>query len=294
MVPSLKAVRALDAVARLGSVRGAAEELKLTRSAVSHQLRFLETALGFSLTEREGRGVRLTLRGERYAREVRGALRILSQAQARSGEERLSGRLTVSCTPGFATYWLCPRIAAFADEYPDVELNLVLPRRLDEVTAPDVDLFIAYGQGDWSSLWTELLSELEFTPVCSPALINSCGGLREPRDLADCKLLHLAGQNDWARWLAATRVLDIDAERGITFSDVHLLLSAALAGQGVAMGDSLTCSRSLKAGSLVRPFAVSIKAPAAYYFVAHPGAMESGIARTFVDWVREQLGSSIA
>ena len=117
----------------------------------------------------------------------------------------------MSCTPGFATYWLCPRVAAFAADYPEVELKLVLPRRLDDVGAAEVDLFIAYGQGDWSGMWTELLSELEFAPVCSPALINSRGGLRQPRDVGELMLLHLADQNDWPRWLAAAGVLDVEA-----------------------------------------------------------------------------------
>lgn len=109
-LPSIKALRALEAVGRLGSVRRAAEELHLTRSAVSHQLRFLEAELGFPLTEREGRGVLLTPRGERYAREVRAALRALARAGEQTAEADLAGKLTVSCTPGFATYWLCPNV----------------------------------------------------------------------------------------------------------------------------------------------------------------------------------------
>jgi LysR family glycine cleavage system transcriptional activator len=288
-LPSMKALRALEAVGRLGSVRQAAEELSLTRSAVSHQLRFLEEDLGFALTERVGRGIVLTLRGERYAREVRGALRALARAQAHTAETELVGRLTISCTPGFATYWLCPNVARFVGDLPNIDLSIVSPRRLDDVTAPGVDIFIAYGQGDWPDMWVEPMAELEFSPVCSPTLLQQ--GLREPRDLVRFRLLHLSDQSDWVRWLAAVRVAEVDARRGIAFSDMNLALSAAMAGQGVAMGDSLIFSNALASGTLVQPFSETIPAPAAYYIVADPAAVENPLVQAFLGWLRGQLSA---
>lgn len=289
-LPSMKALRALEAVGRLGSVREAADELNLTRSAVSHQLRFLEEDLGFALTERDGRGIVLTVRGERYAREVRGALRTLALAHAHTAETELAGRLTISCTPGFATYWLCPNIGRFNGDHPNINLSIVSPQRLDDVTAPGVDIFIAYGQGDWRDMWVEPLTQLQFSPVCSPTLLQQ--GLREPRDLVRFPLLHLKDESDWVRWLAATHVAGVDPRRGIAFSDMNLTLSAAIAGQGVAMGDTIISGSALAAGMLVQPFSQTIPAPAAYYIVADPTLVEGPLAKAFLTWLRSQLAAS--
>lgn len=289
-LPSMKALRALEAVGRLGSVRQAAEELNLTRSAVSHQLRFLEQDLGFALTERDGRGIVLTVRGERYAREVRSALRSLALAHVHTAEAELIGRLTVSCTPGFATYWLCPNIGRFIGDHPNINLNIISPERLDDVTNSEVDVFIAYGQGDWPDMWVEPLAQLQFSPVCSPTLLQQ--GLREPLDLARFTLLHLKDENDWARWLAATGVTGVDPRRGVAFSDMNLTLSAAVAGQGVAMGDTIISGSAVASGLLVQPFARTIPAPAAYYIAADPTLVEGPLAQAFLAWLRRQLVAS--
>lgn len=285
-LPSIKALRALEAVGRLGSVRRAAEELNLTRSAVSHQLRFLEAELGFPLTGREGRGVLLTARGERYAREVRAALRALARAGEETAGPELAGKLTVSCTPGFATYWLCPNVGRFLGDHPNVDLTIVSPRRLDDVTASEVDVFIAYGQGGWPGMWTELLAEARFAPICSPRLLQQ--GLREPADLARFRLLHLGDRTDWLRWLAAARLGHMDGD-GIVFSDMNLVLSAAIAGQGVAMGDTMTSTNALASGALVQPFPLTIPASGAYHLVADPAAVGAPLVRAFLAWLRGEL-----
>lgn len=286
-LPSIKALRALEAVGRLGSVRRAAEELHLTRSAVSHQLRFLEAELGFPLTGREGRGVLLTPRGERYAREVRAALRALARAGEDTAGPELAGKLTVSCTPGFATYWLCPNIGRFLADHPNVDLGVVSPRRLDDVTAAEVDVFIAYGQGGWPGMWTELLAEARFAPICSPRLLQQ--GLREPADLERFRLLHLGDRTDWLRWLSAAGLGWPEGRDGIVFSDMNLVLSAALAAQGVAMGDTMTSTNALASGALVQPFALTVPASGAYHLVADPAAVGAPLARAFLSWLRGEL-----
>lgn len=286
-LPSMKALRALEAVARLGSIKLAADELFLTRSAVSHQLRFLEEEVGFALTERKGRGTVLSSRGARYAKEIRAAFRLLARARENGTAPALSGRLTVSCTPGFATYWLCPNIASFVEAHPQVELTVVSPRSLDDISGTGVDIFIAYGQGDWPDMRVESVAELEFYPVCSPTLLQK--GLREPRDLARFPLLHLTGQNDWPRWLAATKTVGVDPRSGIFFSDINLAITAAMAGQGVSMGDSLTSSVGLAQGTLVQPFATSIAATSGYYLVTDHYFESNPVVVAFLEWLRTGL-----
>ena len=293
-VPSTQALKALDAFARLGSVWQAADELRVTRSAVSHQLRQLESELGFDLLRRVGRGVALTPRGRRYAADVRRALTAIGDAALRQDDRGVSGPLVVSCTSGFASLWLCPLIGEFQRRYPGIALRVVTPRQLGEVTNPEADVFIAFGDGNWPGRRVELLSEVRFTPLCSPMLLNQAGGFNEPGDLLRVGLLHLVDVEDWTRWFTLAGVEQPDPEAGIIFSDLNLVLAAMTAGQGVAMGDELTCGRALAAGQIVRPFEISIKSTRAYYLVMEPQKTGHPAAGAFCDWLRGHLAEAEA
>lgn len=289
-IPSTQALRALDSFARHGSVWRAADELHLTRSAVSHQLRLLERDLGFELLERMGRHVALTPRGRHYASDVRKALALLGDATARHAGKGVGGTFTVSSAPGFASLWLCSHIGDFQQTYPEVALRIVTPRRLDEVSNPEVDLFIAYGDGNWPNRAVEPLCEVEFTPMCSPALVNRMGGLSRPPDLLRATLLHLGDAADWSRWLAMSKVENPDPAAGIVFSDMNLVMSAAIAGQGIAMGDGLTGRKALTEGRLVRPFERAIKSPYAYFLVHEHGRADHPVLGAFAAWIADRLG----
>ena len=291
-MPSTQALRSLDAFARHGSVWKAAEELRLTRSAVSHQLRLLEDALGFTLFDRIGKGLGLTPRGRRYATDIHKALALIGEAAQQHDDRGIGGACVVSCTPGFASLWLCTHIGEFVERYPDVALKIRTPRRLDEATSPEVDLFIAFGDGNWPNRSVELLSEVEFTPLCSPALLNKAGGFAEPRDLLKVPILHLTDTEDWTRWFTLAGVEVADPEMGIVFSDMNLLLAATTAGQGVAMGDHLTCGPAMAAGSLIRPFERVVKSLRAYYLVMEPQKTGNPTVRAFTDWLRRRLAET--
>jgi len=288
-IPSTQALRALDSFARHGSVWRAADELNLTRSAVSHQLRLLERDLGFELLERVGKGVALTPRGRHYANDVRSALTVLRDATERHASKGVAGTFTVSCTPGFASLWLCTHISAFHRQYPNVSLRIVTPRRLDEVSNPEVDLFVAFGDGTWSNRAVELLCELHYTPLCSPAFLNRLGGMSRPGDVLRATLLHIGDTEDWSRWLALTKVENADPNAGIIFSDMNLVMSAAIAGQGIALGDELTGRQALIEGRLVRPFERTIKAPRSYFLVHEHAKVDHPVVLAFSEWIRSQL-----
>lgn len=288
-IPSTQALRALDSFARHGSVWRAADELHLTRSAVSHQLRLLERDLGFDLIERVGKGVALTPRGRHYANDVRKALTVLGDATGRHAGKGVGGVFTLSCTPGFASMWLCTHIASFQQQHPDVALRIVTPRRLDDVSNPEVDLFIAFGDGNWPNRAVELLCEVEFTPMCSPVLVNRIGGLSKPQDLFRTILLHLVDTEDWGRWLSLGKVENPNPDSGIVFSDMNLVMSAAIAGQGVALGDELTGRRALIDGRLVRPFDYAIKSPRSYFLVNEHAKLDHPVLGAFSDWIKLQL-----
>ena len=130
-LPPVKAMRALEALDRLRSAGAVAEEMSLTRSAVSHMLRRLEDDLGFAVSEPDGRGIRLTVRGKRYAREARRALDIMTRAAA--DEPVLSGELKVVAPPGFAAFWLADRIGSFTGQFPDINIHVAAARALGDI-----------------------------------------------------------------------------------------------------------------------------------------------------------------
>ena len=288
-IPSMQALRALESFARHGTVWQAADELNLTRSAVSHQLRLLERELGFQILNRVGTRIELTELGLGYARDIRQALDRISGSASRHASRGASGAITVSCTPGFASNWLCNHIAHFRDAYPDVRISIVTPRRLDDVSHPDVDIFIAFGTGNWPNMQVEHIVDIDFAPMCSPILLNKLGGLSEPVDVRKACLLHLNDYEDWESWMALTGVDSGYAASGITFSDMNLVFAAALSGQGLAMGDRFTCRHAMLSGQLVRPFEASIKSSRCYYLVSSEAKAESEAVSAFGDWLRSEM-----
>lgn len=287
-IPSMQALRALESFARHGTVWQAADELHLTRSAVSHQLRLLERDLGFRLLNRIGTRIELTPQGEAYAGDIRRALSAISGSAARHAGRGLSGALTVSCTPGFASTWLCTKIGRFRDVCPDVALSVVTPRRLDDVSNPDADMFITFGTGNLPGMQVELLKAVRFTPLCSPAFLNR-HGMAEPADVLRCTVLHLQSHDDWVVWFRQAGLAEEGARSGLVFSDMNLVYAAAMAAQGLAMGDEFICHEAMQAGHLVRPFDLTIDSPRSYFLVVPPEKAGNPLVGAFRTWLRGEL-----
>jgi LysR family glycine cleavage system transcriptional activator len=284
-IPPLHALEALDAVARHGAVWRAAESLDITRSAVSHRIALLEDLLGFPILERSGKGVALTTRGKRYAIAVGRSLAGLLAAKDETDRGQLEGTLRVSSTAGFASMWLCNHIAQFHEDYPNVTLEIITRHELSDVSDPTVDLYIAFGDGNWPNYLLKKLYDVEFLPVCSPSLMNRRGGIETPGDALRFPLLHLNSRDDWSRWLTACGVEVGDRIPGILFSDMMLVQAAAIAGQGIMMGDTATCAGPLAAGALVCPFAATISAPGSYYLVVGRHRQGNAAVQAFAAWI---------
>lgn len=233
----------------------------------------------------------LTNRGRTYAKDIRGALALIDEAATNKDGRGTTGSLIISCIPGFASLWLCPRIGEFQALYPDIALSIQTPRHLDEADNPNVDLFIAFGDGGWPGYNVELLSEVDYMPMCSPALLNRLGGFAGPADLRRANLLHLGDLESWTLWFNLAGLELDDTVSGILISDKNLVLSAAIAGQGVALGDELTCSRDLAAGRLVRPFDLALRTLGAYYFVTKSQKADRPAVSAFRSWLFGRLAS---
>ncbi|MBI1218105.1 MAG: LysR family transcriptional regulator [Rhodobacteraceae bacterium] len=287
-IPSTQALRALESFARMGTVWQAAEELNLTRSAVCHQLRLLERDLDFALVTRVGTHIELTPQGQSYAADIRQALQAIAGSAVRNAERGVAGKLTVSCAPGFAASWLCNKLGRFNAAFPDVELTIVTPKRLGEVTSPEVDLFISYGFGTHPEMEVEHLQDVVSTPLCSPALANRLGAMTDPADALRGRLLHLADHEDWQAWVQLAGMDPTIGASGVIFSDMHLVYAAAQAGQGIVMGDVVLSEDALNEGRLVRLFELTVRSPRSYFLVAPPQRLATPAAAAFRGWLLEE------
>jgi LysR family glycine cleavage system transcriptional activator len=289
----MHALKALDAFARLGTVWAAAEELGVTRSAVSHRLAMLQEILGFEVLERSGKGIVLTPRAGRYAQDVHKSLTLLTNALEDSTHTEIDGVLRISSTAGFASMWLCNHIGSFHAEYPNLHVEITSSPVLDDVSARNIDLFIAFGDGNWPKHSLKHLYDVEFLPLCSPMLLNIRGGLIAPADVLRFPLLHLRRWDDWSRWLAMSGVEFPMRSAGTTFSDLMLVQTAAIAGQGIMMGDEVTCAGPLAAGQLVSPFTNKIKSTGGYYLVNDRKKKPTPAVMAFTRWL-ESLIAQVA
>src|SRR5258708_14044259 len=204
-LPSLNGLHAFEAAARHLSFTRAAAELNVTQRAISHQIRRLEEQLGIRLFVRHNRSLVLTREAQGYLPAVRAAFADLRQATDRLRLSERDGLLTVSATPSLAAKWLVPRVAAFQDAHPGIEIRISASTHLvDFRREAEIDMAVRYGRGSWRGLRADWLMAEEFFPVCSPALLGSDKPLRQPADLAQHTLLHATlSREDWQLWLTA-------------------------------------------------------------------------------------------
>ncbi|HLW26317.1 MAG TPA: transcriptional regulator GcvA, partial [Kiloniellales bacterium] len=273
-LPSLNALRAFEAGARHLSFTRAAQELHVTQTAISHQVRQLEEELGFQLFLRSTRRLELTPEGQRLAPVLTLALDRIGEAVAALRARKRDNHLRVSMAPAFGAKWLVGRLSRFWLAHPEVELELHHSPVLADFATDDVDLAVRYGRGPWTGLTSELLFRLEKVPVCSPRLLEGDHPLHRPEDLAHHVLLHESDHGFWLQWAASVGLEEVDVRRGPLIDDVSVLTQLAINGEGVALGSPWLLAEDLEAGRLVMPFAQQLEHPEGYHLVYPPGALE--------------------
>ncbi len=288
-LPSLNALRAFEAGARHLSFTRAAQELHVTQTAISHQVRQLEEELGFQLFLRSTRRLELTPEGQRLAPVLTLALDRIGEAVAALRARKRDNHLRVSMAPAFGAKWLVGRLSRFWLAHPEVELELHHSPVLADFATDDVDLAVRYGRGPWTGLTSELLFRLEKVPVCSPRLLEGDHPLHRPEDLAHHVLLHESDHGFWLQWAASVGLEEVDVRRGPLIDDVSVLTQLAINGEGVALGSPWLLAEDLEAGRLVMPFAQQLEHPEGYHLVYPPGALEQPAARLFRDWLLAEV-----
>jgi len=253
-LPPLRSIQAFEAIARLGSVTGAAEELALTASALSHRLRKLEDHLGVQLFYRTKRRMVLTNAGREYLQSVRSAFDRMEQASERLAGGMASDLLTIHCPPSFAPAWLLPRIKGFLDAHTTIDVRIHATPEPVDFFKTDTDVEIRYGTSDWAGLVVTPLMQDALTPLCSPDMKLQIGRLDEADGLKDVSLIISerapVGWKEWFRARNFRRTLD----RGLYFDRGYLALQAAAQGLGVALESTVFAEPYLRSGRLVRLF----------------------------------------
>ncbi|MEE2799951.1 MAG: LysR substrate-binding domain-containing protein, partial [Pseudomonadota bacterium] len=253
-LPSLSALRAFEAAARHESAKQAAQELSVTATAISHQVRGLEQALGVSLFVRKPRQLQLTTQGRELQDVLSSAFDSISAAVARLRDTPVRQAITLTTTPVIASRWLLSWVCMLRETHPDIDLRIHASHEavaLDGVTA---DIAIRYGDGRWPGLVAEKLLDNTFIPACSPLL-----ALHDASELPRHPLIHFrsssagSGPVDWAGWQKLARVPGLDVSAGLVFSDETHAVSAAVGAQGVALMSRELIEDELAAGRLVQP-----------------------------------------
>ena len=289
---SFKAVQAFEAAARLSSFSLAAEELFVTPSAVSHQVKSLEDQFGVQLFHRVHRAVILTDAGRRYAEEISAAFARIETATRDLGRLTKSDILTIHSTPSFATQWLMPRLARFSAKHPDIDVRLNASKDPVDLIASAVDVDIRYVSKNILPLGIKTVAFPPETivPLCSPKLANGPNPIRTPEDLSHHTLIHsevcLVGWRDWGR---QHRDVKLDLKRGPRFDRSFMSISAAVDGLGVCLESLLLVQRELETGRLVAPLGFDGLEVRGYTFNVLKSSAELPKVRNFHDWLFSEM-----
>jgi len=288
-LPPLSALRAFEAAARHRSARRAAEELSVTATAISHQLRTLEEWLGVALFLRKPRQLELTAAGRELLGDVGSAFDVMAGAVARLRAVPQRRHVTLSTTPAVASRWLLPHVGRLRELHPGLDLHIHVTHEPVALDGHGADIAIRYGNGHWPGLVAHKLFDNDFIPACSPAL-----RLKRVQDLPRHGLLHFlscharSAPMGWVDWQKLAGVRGLDPGVGPVFSDETHTVSAALAGQGVALMSRALIADELKQGTLVSPFGPALKGQP--FHLVYPEARRSEPAIVAVrDWVLQLL-----
>jgi LysR family transcriptional regulator, glycine cleavage system transcriptional activator len=288
-LPSLNGLRAFEAAARHLSFTVAAAELNVTQTAISHQIRRLEEELGVRLFVRQNRALALTPEARDYLPGVRAAFNDLRLATDRLLRRDNDHVLTVSTLASLAAKWLLPRLSAFQEAHPGIDVHITTSTALVDFQRDDVDAAIRYGRGQWPGVRSDWLMADQLFPVCSPALLTGNRPLRSPEDLAHQTLLHTSAGgygDDWRLWLTAAGLpADVSKQPGLTFDLILVTVQAAIDGIGVAMGRTSYVEADIAKGRLVVPFKITLPADAGFYLVSPQAKPDAPKLAAFRQWL---------
>ncbi len=291
-MPQLDLLVAFEAAARHESFTRAAEELNVTQSAVSQQIRTLEQRLGLALFERGHRLVKLSPEGRTFQNSVSVALDHLLNATNALRDGSVAARLHIATDDSIASIWLAPRLHRFQQFHPDIQVRLTSSDRLEDCFAENIELSIVHGDGRWPGYECELLIEEEVFPVCSPGYLERSGPLESVDHIRSHQLIDLEYERwswmNWSIWLTEKGASLGTEQRTFQCNTYPVVLEAARRGQGIALGWRGFVDDNLTSGALVRPLEDALQTRYGYYMVHRYNQTVSIEAEAFRNWLRAE------
>ena len=302
---SLNYLRAFEAVARRLNFSDAADELFVTQSAVSRQIKALEGELGAALFVRGTRHVEMTQSGQTLLRAVDASLRKIDASVRQIRTARSRKRVSVTTFASFGSLWLLPRIEAFQRAHPDIDIRVSAADAIADLDDPELDLALRYCSPAQAPAGAVRMFGEVLTPVVSRSLaeqirLGHAPPLSHPADLAQ----HTLAEEDdsktsteylsWRRWLAMHDQPGLEPKRWLYLNFTYQQVQAALAGHGVALARIALVFEALQRGELVEPFGAEgrIDSPYLYWLVAAPGSRTRPEVARFCEWVLEQAADT--
>lgn len=282
--PPMNALRGFEAAARLGSFHQAADELHLTQSAISQQIRSLEAFLEQPLFFRSGRSVSLTDAGQDLYSTAQVMLQQLAVGIRRLEQYRKPNQLIVNTTPAFARHWLVPRLKSFHRQHPDIDLWLFTTFDPPDMAAETVDLAIRDDLSAQIECSLKMLHQDRLHPACHPELLK--------QDKAQRTTLHGEREMDWSHWAVQGGANVGQSSHGLNFSDPGLLLDAACDGLGIALVSELLAQQAQARGVLQPMTEQSVRGPQ-WAWLIHRDSENNPLARHFCEWLLTQLPAVI-
>ena len=295
-LPSLSALRTLEVTTRHRTFSAAAEELGVTQSAVSQQMKQLERISGRRLFKRHGKNIRPLDVACALVAEIAPHLSAIEKAMSKLSEESQNAQIVVSAPPGFAVKWLFPRLDNFKQPLGGSDIVLISEAQQNALSRGNAEIVIEYQRANYSSSNTQLLIGEEMFPVCSPEYLRRAPTLAAPEDLEKHTLIYdftrVVDQiaPDWQAWFAHVGVANLEARKVHRYGQADMVIQAALAGKGVALGRTALVADDISSGKLVIPFGPVVRSRFAYFIRREPSLSEDRERRLdeFVDWLLTQ------
>ncbi|HDX5341290.1 TPA: LysR family transcriptional regulator [Citrobacter sedlakii] len=292
-VPSLRNIQAFIEVADAGSLNIAAENLNITASAVSHQIASLENYLGKKLFSRSSKGVKLTTIGERYLKEVSGALNIIGQATNQVIHDIHQDYLRIHSAPSFGLLWLMPRLDRFRQAWPELKISLTCSYESIQFSRDNIDIDIRHGLSQWPTLVVKTIRNESVLPYSSQTWLEH-HPVKSPEDLLSCDLIHSDSTLiNWNNWFSWHKVRGFNKNFIFNFDRSYMSIEAARMGLGVILESNLLAGESLRKQHLQPVFAedVSMSVNAHHLVMPHTSEQKAKV-KAFIAWISEELNAA--
>ncbi len=288
----LAALRTFEAAARQLSFKLAAEELCVSATTVSNQIRRLERDLGCQLFIRRTRAVVLTDAGRSLSKVLTRALEdIRSEVETHVRSTRKAVSLAVG--PIFASRWLLPRLDRLREDLPGIALELHNSPRITDARMLTSDIAVDWGTGQWSGLEATRLLDIVYSPVLSPDLARRLGPPLQPEDVARFPIIHQQDRGEWQEWLRVAGCEGLELTDKATIVDTNVVIQAAIDGQGMALGIFPFCLPDVAAGRLVKPFDLDLRPTRSFHLLTRPGSRQRREIDDVFAWIVREAQSGV-